>query len=252
MRTTDLKKQTSGGSELRPSGSPTSPSESWVVHAWKQRGILSPTAKVRNHGELAELHSDSWFVRRNRHTPHTVDGTLTPRSMDDTMADSWIARRNRNTYGHSGRLASPGRAMAKPAELMRRNSTLLSAIQARLPMPQEALEPVGLEGAVSPRANHAGPEVYLTLYDLCARCLNSVAHSCGVGVYHSGIEVHGIEYTFDNHTSTGCGVVWHTPYHRVRHISLPRAPQSSSNPPICRRRHTRIAPRILGERASST
>ena len=44
---------------------------SWVVEAWRQRGLISGDA-VLSKEDLAELHANSWFARRNKHSPHTA------------------------------------------------------------------------------------------------------------------------------------------------------------------------------------
>ena len=129
---------------------------------------------------------------------------------------------------------------ARPQRLEPRNSAILLDIQARLPQPPLAAQlerdgeqhtasdgqpsPVGSSMAMLDARRHEhGSEVYLTLYYLTATCVNSMAHAVGLWVYHSGIEVHGIEYAFDNHTSDGCGVVWHVI--AVRHPN-PRRPDA--------------------------
>jgi len=78
-------------------------------------------------------------------------------------------------------------------------------------VPLGRLEP--LERDDGPR-----PQVELTLYDLCT-CCNQAAHLIGVGVYHTGIVVEGLEYTYDNVALTSnsapgdTGVVAHAPYY---------------------------------------
>lgn len=229
-----------------------------MVQEWKRRGLLSPTAQVRHKKDLVDLAGGaSWFVRRNRHTPNVAD--LKHRSLEYCSPTSWIARRNTRFSGPTLQLphtvkhvSSPRRSaslLVPPSprdsppflpEAKRLNSRILLDIQSRLPqLEREQQGGIGSEsedsqseGPPSPfptevveagSGDHA-PQIFLTLYDLCAKCINSMGHAVGLGVYHSGIEVHGVEYTFDNHTSEGSGLVWHTPYHAVRAASHCRRP----------------------------
>ena len=210
------------------------PQDPWVVREWKRRGLLSPSSNVHSQQELVELTGDaSWFVRRNRRTPHSFDSRI---AFDDS-ATSWVARRNwhsqaRFSHGVKSR-HSVGEHLRAP-KLEKRNSAILLDIQARLPQPPKVTQldrdgeqqkisdgdpnPVGSSSSLLDARRHEhGPQVFLTLYDLTSTCVNSVAHAVGLGVYHSGIEVYGIEYAFDNHTSDGCGVVWHVHCRRESH-----------------------------------
>ncbi|XP_047940290.1 deSI-like protein At4g17486 [Salvia hispanica] len=46
--------------------------------------------------------------------------------------------------------------------------------------------------------------VYLNVYDLTA--INGYAYWLGLGVYHSGVEVHGVEYAFGAHEYPSTGI----------------------------------------------
>jgi hypothetical protein len=44
-------------------------------------------------------------------------------------------------------------------------------------------------------AQPSGAQVYLNVYDLTTQ-MNSWTYWCGVGVFHAGVEVYGIEYAY--------------------------------------------------------
>lgn len=184
-----------------------SSTSSWVVAAWKERGLLSPTATVTP-TELVELHKDSWFVRRNRHAKHVRD---VPEE-----GGSWVVRRNRHCVRHSAPVARmqsmPSLQLPEESSGSARRASLLGSLQARLPR-REASD-ASSSCPVSVDEPHAAADVYLTLYDLCSHG-NTLMHAIGLGVYHSGLEVGGLEYTYDNHAGSAgeTGLVWHPPYH---------------------------------------
>jgi hypothetical protein len=198
-------------------------SDAWVVEAWRERGFLTNCSGPLTREDLQAMHTSSWFVRRNRKTPH--------RTMDAPGDSSgWIARRNRNPAPHAGLvqrqdISSSNWAASSPGAKIWQSTT--AWMKGRLPRDVRPLyaEPRSesraastLGAAVSaleaaPAGGGACPSVQLTLYDLCT-CCNGLAHRAGVGVYHSGIVVDGVEYTYDNIlTSTGTGVVPHVPYY---------------------------------------
>ena len=204
----------------RSSRSSSEESSSWVVEAWRQRGIICD-AWVGSREQLAELHSNSWFARRNRNcgssrSPHVA--SLVAQDLEQDV--SWIARRNKHA-GHAEQ--RPHRAVGESSPLEAWVRDKLPARETRPHPPQHAPPPrpggarsaatAAGDGARSPR-----PLVELTLYDLCT-CCNGAAHRLGVGVYHSGIVIEGLEYTYDNVALTsGCapeetGVVSHAPYY---------------------------------------
>ena len=57
--------------------------------------------------------------------------------------------------------------------------------------------------ALNARTRHAEP-VYLNVYDLSP--MNDYTYDVGIGFYHSGVQVHGDEWTFST-----SGVVYHRP-----------------------------------------
>ncbi|KQK17982.1 deSI-like protein At4g17486 [Brachypodium distachyon] len=60
-------------------------------------------------------------------------------------------------------------------------------------------------GAVSVSAEAAGEyPVVLNVYDLTP--LNNYVHWCGLGIFHSAVEVHGLEYSFGAHDHPTSGV----------------------------------------------
>ncbi|KAL2539369.1 PPPDE putative thiol peptidase family protein [Abeliophyllum distichum] len=53
--------------------------------------------------------------------------------------------------------------------------------------------------------------VYLNVYDLTS--INGYAYWLGLGVYHSGIQVHGVEYAFGAHENSTSGIFEGEPKH---------------------------------------
>ncbi|KAG7672615.1 hypothetical protein Ndes2526B_g08857 [Nannochloris sp. 'desiccata'] len=49
-----------------------------------------------------------------------------------------------------------------------------------------------------------GSDVYLNVYDLVEQ--NNYMHWAGVGIYHSGVEIYGVEYAFGGHEYDAPGV----------------------------------------------
>eukprot|EP00252_Welwitschia_mirabilis_P023352 TRINITY_DN6578_c0_g2_i1.p1 TRINITY_DN6578_c0_g2~~TRINITY_DN6578_c0_g2_i1.p1 ORF type:complete len:221 (+),score=35.25 TRINITY_DN6578_c0_g2_i1:607-1269(+) len=56
----------------------------------------------------------------------------------------------------------------------------------------------------SEKGNSGDAPVYLNVYDLTP--INGYTHWFGLGIYHSGIEVHGVEYGFGAHEYSSSGV----------------------------------------------
>nr|DAD21739.1 TPA_asm: hypothetical protein HUJ06_023202 [Nelumbo nucifera] len=52
--------------------------------------------------------------------------------------------------------------------------------------------------------NTGGTPVYLNVYDLTP--MNGYVYWAGLGVFHSGVEVHGVEYAFGAHDYPSSGV----------------------------------------------
>ncbi|KDD76939.1 hypothetical protein H632_c60p1 [Helicosporidium sp. ATCC 50920] len=57
--------------------------------------------------------------------------------------------------------------------------------------------------------SQSDPHVYLNVYDLVEH--NDWTYWCGVGVFHSGVEVYGVEYAFGGHEYDAPGVFATTP-----------------------------------------
>ena len=213
-----------GGNELS-----RSQELSWVVQAWKERGLLSESCQYTSPDELAALHSNSWFVRRNRRH-------VTTAAAPSATELSWVARRNRRLCASAPLRAkpqSPG-STSRPG-LLRLNScsNFLAAIQSKLP--QDVRPALAVPAAASAIASATlrrpsqgdrdlsndsslHPEVYLTLYDLNSCCNSFCAHRLGIGIYHSGVLVQGLEYTYDNTSAgAGSGVVAHEVCGQERH-----------------------------------
>jgi len=236
-----------GTNEGRESGEPASAesdpaSVPWIVQAWRERGLISGEKSIATTSELLAANSTSWFVRRNKRPPphravSMASNAAAQEQSDPGFATIWLERRNRHCG--SGR-AAPS---AAPLAALRRQSSLLGqAIQSRLP---QGVRPLRAEPAkckispatsrddgelfdLAPTASAAArpadsshdpaddemPHVYLTVYDLSAPCNTCCAHWLGLGVYHSGILIQGVEYTFDNIASfNGSGVIAHEPYY---------------------------------------
>lgn len=226
-----------------PTATPPSPDDgsNWINRAWKERGLLSPGASVRSAAELQELHASSFFVRRNRHRP-PARGVAAPHTPSST--DGWAARRHRYSKAKAAaplalsppilawsgsfrsqiqinvkaRLPQGVAAVSEPAAShSERDAHWLQQPTSSVPSarrePPSGASPHASDGAAAEAAEAgARAEVYLNLYDLCS-CANVLTHRLGLGVYHSGIEVGRIEFTFDNLYNSGTGMVAHRPYH---------------------------------------
>ena len=223
-------------SQSTPSAPPAAgevESPPWVVKAWQQRGLIPSDKLARSREDLTSLHSQSWFVRRNRKSWR--------QGIDQEFNESagWLARRNRNSKSRPSRRTTRDSATA--------HDLLQAWMKARLRgvRPQHAEPAASSATATSGTADSSltckalsseadgsrpqavvssRPDIHLTLYDLCT-CCNGMAHRLGIGVYHSGIELEGVEYTFDNvaDTTSGSGIVAHEPYYMDvdRQRSLP-------------------------------
>ena len=66
--------------------------------------------------------------------------------------------------------------------------------------------------------------VYLNVYDL-DRCWNSTGmHQLGLGLYRTGIEIDGVEFTFDSEPGDNgdeSGVRWHPPFYEDSAVTVP-------------------------------
>lgn len=51
--------------------------------------------------------------------------------------------------------------------------------------------------------------VYLNVYDLIEH--NDWTYWCGVGIFHSGVEVYGVEYAYGGHEYDAPGGLLHVP-----------------------------------------
>ncbi|OIV96464.1 hypothetical protein TanjilG_07856 [Lupinus angustifolius] len=65
--------------------------------------------------------------------------------------------------------------------------------------------------AVQPKKKRGTVPVYLNVYDLTP--INGYAYWFGLGVYHSGVQVHGIEYGFGAHEHNTSGIFEVQPKH---------------------------------------
>ncbi|KAF5741768.1 deSI-like protein [Tripterygium wilfordii] len=61
------------------------------------------------------------------------------------------------------------------------------------------------------KENHKSVPVYLNVYDLTP--INVYAYWLGLGVYHSGVQVHGVEYAFGAHEFPTTGIFEAEPKH---------------------------------------
>ena len=128
-------------------------------------------------------------MRRNRHTPHVAE-------TDHVSSASWVARRNHSEKKSTSQVK---RQLSEATPSSRRTSRsrsrsgayFLEAMSDKMRAPPHATPAADLGDADEESAR---PRVWLTLYDL-ASC-NACAHHVGLGIYHSGIEVHGVEYTY--------------------------------------------------------
>ena len=60
----------------------------------------------------------------------------------------------------------------------------------------------------------AASRVYLNVYDLASTSINESLIDVGLGLFHSGIEVHGVEWTF----AGGGGICSSSPRHAPGHV----------------------------------
>lgn len=181
-------------------GEEPAPPSTWLVDQWKQRGLLAPDAAV-TFADVEALKADSWFVRRNRKTPKTLDEA----DAAVLKAGSWFSRRNRKT-------AKALEAQRQRKPLRDRSNSIVAAIESRLLTPSSTSSRVSCRSR-SYQADAPACDIYLNIYDLCP-CWNSMAHCAGLGVYHTGLELGGVEYSFDNHPDQEEGLIWHPPYHQ--------------------------------------
>ncbi|XP_010417284.1 PREDICTED: deSI-like protein At4g17486 [Camelina sativa] len=61
-----------------------------------------------------------------------------------------------------------------------------------------------LKGSVRRKKQSGSVPVYLNVYDLTP--MNAYGYWLGLGVFHSGVEVHGVEYAFGAHESSNTGI----------------------------------------------
>ncbi|XP_076939684.1 deSI-like protein At4g17486 [Bidens hawaiensis] len=59
-------------------------------------------------------------------------------------------------------------------------------------------------GKSTKRAKDGSNPVHLNVYDLTS--MNGYAYWFGIGVYHSGVQVHGVEYAFGSHEHSSTGI----------------------------------------------
>lgn len=64
-------------------------------------------------------------------------------------------------------------------------------------------------GRSAKRGKDGSAPVYLNVYDLTP--MNGYAYWLGLGVYHSGVQVHGVEYAFGSHEHPTTGIFEGTP-----------------------------------------
>ena len=192
---------------------PAAPSHNWLLTQWQSRGLLSADASA---DDIARAHGDTWFMRRNRHTPHVAE-------TDHVSSAGWVARRNHSEKKSTSQVK---RQLSEATPSSRRTSRsrsrsgayFLEAMSDKMRAPPHATPAADLGDADEESAR---PRVWLTLYDL-ASC-NACAHHVGLGIYHSGIEVHGVEYTYDcvDYEEGASGLTWHPPFHTQPSARLP-------------------------------
>ena len=219
--------------------------DEWIVQAWRDRGILaSDSSAVITREDLTAMHSSSWFVRRNRKAPFSAAVRAAAGQHRGCRAGEHSSMRRQSSFIEASiqsRLPQGVRPLkANPANLLSSSSTEVGTTPQCTASSMNAGSTTTAESCAYPHHERQGelleyraancdhhqqrPDVFLTLYDLCACCNAICAHWLGMGVYHSGILMRGIEYTFDNiATAHGSGVIAHEPYYNdpERSISLP-------------------------------
>jgi len=222
---------------------PAGAAKMWLQDMWRQRGLLDEGGDIdaavqrqcqqswflrRNastpNGPRTSSPETSWFLRRNQ-----VALPPAPRAGRNVTPAALRQRTSGYFLNSKGRVVVEGRAspsktrglrtapaekstLSGPATPLRRSASWLCG---RVPEGRPAGPspvPCGLplahsDGSVTAllpawREEEAGA-VFLTVYDLCP-CWNSCCgHPMGVGVYHSGLEIDGLEYTYDRQPGGG-------------------------------------------------
>ncbi len=172
----------------------------WLATQWRRRGILATNEDLEH--AISRLAPSSWFVRRNKSAFHKPTATK-HKSPTQTI---------RRPARHSIASLSLDSSDPPPAPTP---SRLRSLIESGLPTPNlvaqssssSALQRDGV-------GRHDGStDVYLTIYSING-CWNACFHPLGLGAYHSGVEIGGLEYIYDGRASVdGRGVSWRMPYH---------------------------------------
>eukprot|EP00965_Chrysotila_dentata_P244889 6206229-Pleurochrysis_carterae.AAC.2 len=172
---------------------------SWLLNQWQQRGLLGMDCDA---ADLEALKAGSWFVRRNRHSPN-VAVPRRPAALPASPAPrpKFVATRSRST------LSAVFHTCLAPQH------KVAAATEQRAADDGMVRKGAGARWSTSTRRLSS---VFLNVYDLLPCANRAFCHCLGLGVYHSGIELAGIEYTFDHHGEHGPGVIWHEPYYKAR------------------------------------
>lgn len=199
---------------------------SWLTEQWRKRGILSMGEDVVE--AVQKLAGTSWVARRHKKLSKSRGGrdAFARKFSREKGADAAISRISDDNNVRRKSLAITASGSPEP-------SRFRSFIESNIPTPTRIASKVTLasnhDSSPSVQINviSEDTEVYLVVYDLSC-CWNALCHPLGVGAYHSGIEIGGLEYMYDGTSSLladslhqeveavvegQCGVRWREPFH---------------------------------------
>lgn len=122
---------------------------------------------------------------------------------------------NDHSLAHNGWLNMLGSFQVMSSSLAH-HSHSLSSMESKSSESSKSVKKTGVEDEYTP--NQDNDEVYVNVYGLTA--INQVIRYTGIGVYHSGVEVYGIEWAYGGFPDSVCSIF---------QMSKPRDLESLSN-----------------------